>query len=532
VGDLTSPADYKTAPPPPVSEPVRHPVDASLRLLGWGWVLVRHDALAPREITPLLPVWVRWLAHLLHLFAGRESREGRPGQRLGKAFEHLGPVAIKLGQVLATRADIFGVEFARDLGRLKDALAPFPVEQARREVERSLGRPVEALFTDFGPPVAAASLAQAHPAWLADGRKVAVKVLRPGVERRVAKGLDSMRLAARLAVRFVPLARRLEPLAFVETVARTLRLELDMRLEAAAASELKDIMEKVRAEGGGHMTAPAVVWDGVGKRVLTLEWAPGMAMTDPAAADQPGLDRNALADNLVRAFLSQALDHGTFHADLHEGNLFCHAPAELTAIDFGIVGRLGPSERRYLAEILWGFLSRDYDRISRVHFEAGYVPPEHSVEAFAQALRAVGEPVIGKAASQVSMGRLLGQLFEITDLFDMHLRPELILLQKTMVSVEGVARRLNPDHDLWAAARPVVERWIRRELGPQAQVRDALEDLRATLKALSRLAQNPPAPASVVIRETRSPAWLIVGVTVAALASAAALVLSLWPVIV
>ena len=234
----------------------------------------------------------------------------------------------------------------------------------------------------------------------------------------------------------------------------------------------------------------------------------------------------------MRAFLTQALDHGTFHADLHEGNLFCHAPAELTAIDFGIVGRIGPAERRYLAEILWGFLSRDYDRISRVHFEAGYVPPEHSVEAFAQALRAVGEPVIGKAASQVSMGRLLGQLFEITDLFDMHLRPELILLQKTMVSVEGVARRLNPDHDLWAAAAPVVERWIRRELGPQAQVRDAVEEIRATLKALSRLARNPPQTQTVVIREAYTPAWLVVCVTLALTAAAAALVLSLWPAIV
>lgn len=511
---------------------MNNPVGATVRLLGWLGVLVRHDALIPREITPLLPVWARWAAHLLHVFAGREGRQGRPGQRLGKAFEHLGPVAIKLGQVLATRADIFGVEFARDLGRLKDALPPFPIEQARREVERALGRPVEALFTDFGPSVAAASLAQAHPAWLADGRKVAVKVLRPGVERRVAHGLDAMRLAAGLAVRFVPLARRLEPSAFVETIARALQLELDMRLEAAAASELGEIMKKGAGDLGGHMTAPAIVWDGVGKRVLTLEWAPGLPLTDPRAAQQPGLDVNALADHVVRAFLSQALDHGAFHADLHEGNLFCHAPAELTAIDFGIVGRLGPSERRYLAEILWGFISRDYERIARVHFEAGYVPPEHSVEAFAQALRAVGEPVIGKQASQVSMGRLLGQLFEITDLFDMHLRPELILLQKTMVSVEGVARRLNPDHDLWAAAQPVVERWIRRELGPQAQIRDAVDELRATLKALAKLAQNPPAAQTVVVREARTPAWVIVCVTVAICASAAALVLSLWPAIV
>ena len=531
MGDLTGRLYPNVPPQAPPTLKVRRPWSAAWRLLGWLWVLVRHDALAPREITPLLPAWARWIARLLHVFSGSQARAGRPGQRLGQAFEHLGPVAIKLGQVLATRADIFGPQFATDLGRLKDKLAPFPLPQAREEIERSLGRPVESLFIDLGEPVAAASLAQAHPAWLADGRKVAVKVLRPGVERRVARGLDAMRLGAALVHRFVPLSRRLEPQAFVETIAKALQLELDMRLEAAACSELGDVMAKATGEGGGHMTAPGVVWDGVGKRVLTLEWAQGLPMTDPACVEQPGLDKDALADNIVRAFLSQALDHGVFHADLHEGNLFARAPAEVTAVDYGIVGRLGRTERRYLAEILWGFLSRDYDRIARVHFEAGYVPPNHSVEAFSQALRAVGEPVIGKAASQVSMGRLLGQLFEITALFEMRLRPELILLQKTMVSVEGVARRLNPDHDLWAAARPVVEAWIRRELGPKAQARDMFDDLLTTLKALSHLAKNPPEAQTVIVQTASTPAWLIVCVTVAILASASALVLSLWPAI-
>ena len=528
MGGLSFPAAYRVAPAAPPTVPVRDPLGATWRLIRWGGALARHDALIPREITPMLPGWARPIAGFVHLFAGRDGRDGRPGQRLGRAFETLGPVAIKLGQVMATRADIFGIEFARDLGRLKDKLPPFPTEEARREIERSLGRPVESLFTDFGDPIGAASLAQAHPAWLADGRKVAVKVLRPGVERRVVKGLDAMRLAAGLVHRLVPAARRLEPEAFVETVARSMYLELDMRLEAAAASELHDIMEKARADGA-HMTAPKVVWDGVGKRVLTLEWAQGLPMTDPAAIEQPGMDINALADNVVRAFLVQALDYGTFHADLHEGNLFASAPAELTAVDFGIIGRLNPGERRYLAEILWGFLTRDYPRIARVHFEAGYVPPHHSVEAFAQALRAVGEPVIGRAASQVSMGRLLGQLFEITALFDMHLRPELILLQKTMVSVEGVARRLNPDHDLWAASQPVVERWIARELGPKAQVRDGLREILSGARALSRLAQEPSTSQTVVVERVRTPAWLAVCVVVATSLSAAALVLSLWP---
>lgn len=526
MGDLSR-LTFNAPPPTPQAQPVRHPVGAALRMIRWGWVLARHDALIPREANPLLPAWGRPFAQLIQMLASRKHRAGRPGQRVGQAFEHLGPVAIKLGQVLATRADIFGLQFAQDLGRLKDKLPPFPLEEARREIERSLGRPAESLFIDLSEPMGAASLAQAHPAWLADGRKVAVKVLRPGVERRVAQGLDAMRLGAKLVDRFVEPARRLEPRAFVEIIAQSLQLELDMRLEAAAASELAEVMAK-----DGYMSTPAVVWDGVGKRVLTLEWAPGLPMTDPRLAELPGLDKNALADKVVRAFLVQALDHGVFHADLHEGNLFADAPAQVTAIDFGIVGRLGPAERRYLAEILWGFISRDYDRISRVHFEAGYVPPHHSVDTFAQALRAVGEPVVGRQASQVSMGRLLGQLFEITALFDMHLRPELVLLQKTMVSVEGVARRLNPDHDLWEAAKPVVERWIRRELGPANQAREAMDEAVATLKALSRLVQNPPPSQTLVIDKAGTRPWVVAAVTVAVCASAAALVLTLWPMIV
>jgi len=235
-----------------------------------------------------------------------------------------------------------------------------------------------------------------------------------------------------------------------------------------------------------------VIWDGVGKRVLTLAWAEGVPLSDPLALEQEGLDRPALATQLTRAFLAQALDHGVFHADLHEGNLFAAAPDRLMAVDYGIVGRLGPPERRYLAEILWGFLERDYLRVSRVHFEAGYVPAHHSVEAFAQAIRAVGEPIFGHTAQQVSMGRILGQLFEITALFDMRLRPELVLLQKTMVTVEGVARRIDPDHDLWAAADPVVRRWITRELSPPARIRRLAEEGLTVLEGLARHARSEP----------------------------------------
>ncbi|MDB5459743.1 MAG: 2-polyprenylphenol hydroxylase, partial [Caulobacteraceae bacterium] len=299
-------------------------VAAFFRLLGALWVLVRADALLPRPLDPYLPPSARLAARFLRLFAGPQGRRGRPGERLAAALEHLGPAAIKLGQLLSTRADIFGQTFADDLARLKDRLAPFPMEVALGEVAAALGRPVSDVFSEFLPPVAAASLAQAHPARLLDGRMVAVKILRPGVEHRIRADIRALTLSARWAERMGPEARRLEPRALVATVARSLELELDLRLEAAGASELGEVMAR-----DPYMVAPKVIWDGVGKRVLTLAWAQGMALSDPAALDQPGMDRPALATQLIRAFLTQALDHGVFHADLHEGNLFVEAPDRL-----------------------------------------------------------------------------------------------------------------------------------------------------------------------------------------------------------
>ena len=488
------------------------------RLIAAGWVLARHDALIPREFAPLLPAAARGPAGLLRLLAGPQARRGRPGERLARAFEQLGPAAIKLGQLLSTRADIFGDEVAQDLAHLKDQLAPFDRAVAVAEVERSLGKPVTALFAEFGEVVGAASLAQAHAATLLDGRKVAVKVLRPGVERRVARDIAAMELAASLAEGLGPTVRRLEPKAFVAAVTRSMALELDLRLEAAAASEMGEIMAR-----DSFMSAPAVVWDGVAKRVLTLEWAQGTPLSSPDALALPGLDRPLLATHVIRAFLAQALDHGLFHADLHEGNLFVEAPVRLTAVDFGIVGRIGANERRFLAEILWGFIQRDYRRIAEVHFDAGYVPRTQNVDDFAQALRAVGEPIFGRRARDVSMGRLLGQLFEITGLFDMHLRPELVLLQKTMVTVEGVARRIDPDSDIWEAARPVVERWIRRELAPQARLQRLAErGVRLLERAAERIEADPVPP---VLPAQGGASWTAIGFAIGL--AAGALVLAL-----
>ncbi len=491
-------------------------MSALLRLVAAGWTLARHDALVPREYAHLLPPPLRGLAAVLRAITLGALAPGRPGERLARAFERLGPAAIKLGQLLSTRADVFGEAFAADLAGLKDKLPPFPLAVAQAAVAESLGRPLSDLYASFDPPVAAASLAQAHPALLHDGRRVAVKVLRPGVERRVAADVRAMRLAARWGERLVVPARRLEPVQAVAAVARSMELELDLRLEAAAASELGEAMAATPIP---YMRAPAVVWEGVGRRVLTLEWASGRPLTDPAVLDDPALDRPALATNLIRAFLTQALDGGAFHADLHEGNLFVEAPDRLIAIDFGIVGRIGPAERRFLAEILWGFLTRDYRRIAQVHVDAGYVPAVANVDDFAQALRAVGEPIFGRPAREVSMGRLLGQLFEITALFDMHLRPELVLLQKTMVTVEGVARRLDADADIWTAARPVVQAWIARELSPAARLRDLAARGLAVLEALERRAAAPPV-ALVETRRGDGLAGFAAGVALAALAMA------------
>jgi ubiquinone biosynthesis protein len=495
------------------------------RLIGIVWTLARADALLPREAEGAYSPPIRALGRVLRIASGPSARRGRPGQRLALALGGLGPGAIKFGQFLSTRADIFGQTFADDIGHLKDRLPPFPTAAAREEIEAGLGRPMAEVFVNFDDAIAAASLAQVHRAQLTDGRSVAIKVLRPGIERRVEADIRTLSLAARI-VEAWPVARRLAPGEAAAALARTLRLELDLRFEAAGADELRAVIDK-----DGYMGAPKVVWEGVAKRVLTLEWASGMPLSDCASLEQPGIDRKRLAQNLIRAFLAQALDHGVFHADLHEGNLFVSAPASITVVDFGIIGRLGSVERRYLAEILWGFLRRDYTRLAEVHFEAGYVHASHDRGAFAQALRGVGEPMFGRPANEVSMERLLTQLFQITDLFEMRLRPELILLQKTMVTAEGVARRIDPGCDIWGAAEPIVRRWIVLELSPAARLRSAANDAKAALKGFARLAANaepPQAEEQAPVHITSEPVAALLGFGIGALAAAIAFAAAAW----
>jgi len=500
----------------------------AFRLLRAAWTLARHDAMFPREYQEAFPAPARMVGRLARLIAIR-GRAQNPGERLARALEKLGPAYIKLGQVLATRADVIGRDFARGLSRLQDKLDPFGEAAARKIIEMELGGPLDRWFSEFGPPVAAASIAQVHKAKTTDGRAVAVKILRPDVERRIRRDIATLRLGARIAERMFPASRRLEPKAFVETVARSLVLELDLRLEAASANELAEA-----AVSADNFNLPDIDWSRSSKKVLTTEWIDAIALTDMAAIEAAGIDRERLSQDITDAFLTTALDHGVFHADMHAGNLFVTREGALWAVDFGIMGRLGAAERRYLALILHGFLTRDYDRAAEAHFMAGYVPETHSKADFASALRAVAEPIFGKTADEVPMSRVLMQLFEITDLFDMRLQPQLVLLQKTMVQAEGVCRILSAEHNMWIASAPAVERFMRRELGPEGLARDLSADLRALRDSVRRLPETitdindiarklregsllapPPAPA-------RDGLWRLAGLALFAAAAGAA----------
>jgi ubiquinone biosynthesis protein len=389
--------------------------------------------------------------------------------RLSSALSALGPSYVKLGQFLATRPDVVGPALALDLENLQDKMTPFPQAEAERMVEGNIGKSVGQLFSSFGPPVAAASIAQVHRAVMADsGKAVAVKVLRPGVERRFKVDLDAFFFAARLAEKFSAEARRLRLTEVVDTLARTVAIEMDLRLEAAAMSEMAH-----NTKDDPDFRVPVVDWNLTGKDVLTLEWIDGTPLSDRGALIAKGFDLPQLGRAVIQNFLRQAMRDGFFHADMHPGNLFVDPNGQLVAVDFGIMGRLGHKERRFLAEILHGFITRDYRRTAQVHFDAGYVPAHHSVDAFAQAIRAIGEPIHNRTAEDISMAKLLTLLFEVTAIFDMRTRPELLLLQKTMVVVEGVARALDPKLDMWSTAEPVVSEWMLRHLGPAGRVEDA-----------------------------------------------------------
>ena len=436
-------------------------------VIAWSGARVLPDDVS---LSGPLALFARVTAPLRKNGAGGDGNEAK----LSDALTSLGPSYIKLGQFLATRDDIIGRELARDLSTLQDRLPPFSQSEARAAVEEALGAPIDTLYAEFGPPVAAASIAQVHKAKVRglDGelKPVAVKVLRPGIEQRFKRDLDSYVFAARMIERFHPPSRRLRPIAVVDTLAKSVAIEMDLRMEAAAISEMAE-----NTKNDEDFRVPGVDWTRSARRVLTLEWMDGVPISDLERLAAAGHDLKALGARLMRTFLRHAMRDGFFHADMHPGNLFVDADGRIVAVDFGIMGRLGMKERRFLAEILYGFLKRNYRRVAEVHFEAGYVPRKHSVAQFAQALRAIGEPIMDRPASEISMAQLLGQLLQYTEVFDMQTRPELLLLQKTMVVVEGVGRSLDPELNMWVVSEPVVKAWMEQEFGAGAQFEAAAQ---------------------------------------------------------
>ncbi len=401
-----------------------------------------------------------------------------------RAMSALGPAYIKFGQILSTRPDMVGEELATQLKYLQDKLPPFPIDVAKAMIEAELAVPVDQVFSAFSEPVAAASIAQVHKARLAeDGRDVAVKVLRPGIERAFRKDIDAFYLAAQTIELLSPASRRLRPMDVIRHFEGVVMGELDFRLESSAAAEFAANTEK--DEG---FQVPRPIWFLSGRSVMTLDWAEGIGLNDNDLIDAAGHDRKVLGARVLQLFLNHALRDGYFHADMHQGNLKVAANGNIIAYDFGIMGRIDEYTRRVYAEILFGFIRKDYRRVAEVHFEAGYVPADRDIDEFARALRAVGEPIFGMDASRISMARLLAYLFEVTERFGMETRTELILLQRTMVVVEGVARGLDPHINIWEVAKPIVEGYIKKNVGPRALLRD----LAKTARVLARFGPKLP----------------------------------------
>ena len=494
------------------------------RLLKWGRTLARHGALRGIEEDPLTPAPVRRLARIARFGARVPAVPEYAG-----ALVAIGPAAVKLGQALSTRPDLVGAKAAANLSLLQDDLPPAPFAKIKETIEASFGAPLESLFSEFDEvPVGAASIAQVHRAVTTEGRDVAVKVLRPGIEKEFAKALETYEWAAAHVERYGGEAERLRPRLVVAHFRQWTARELDLQREAASASELR---ENMVAEPGYYV--PEIDWRRTARRVLTLEWLDGIKLNDREALIEAGHDCNALAAILVRAFLRQAVIDGFFHADLHHGNLFALKDGRIAAIDFGIMGRIDRRARIWLAAILYGLITGNYRRVAEIHFEAQYVPAHHNVQEFATALRAAGEPIRGLPVKQISVGRMLESLFSITRDFDMPTQPHLLLLQKTMVMNEGVATALDPDINMWETAEPFLKDWMRSELGPEAYYADRIIELVRAFKKIPELIERldeyyppkgaappaPPLPEIAIIEHRNWWAYALAGAVAAAVAA-------------
>ncbi|MFN7038283.1 MAG: 2-polyprenylphenol 6-hydroxylase [Alphaproteobacteria bacterium] len=439
------------------------------RLIQIICILFKHNAISVIFISLNLPG-----KSLFKFFQTKKSNRGR---NLAKAFEELGPIYIKLGQTLSTRPDIVGENIAFELSMLRDKLPPFATKAAIDIIEYELGGQLSNHYYDFDPqPIAAASIAQVHKATTHNGQKVAVKILRPNIEEIFSKDIKLFKsLAALINKKFKNFKRlKLEEVLF--TFEQSIILELDLRFEAAAASELKENLKN-----DNDIYIPSVEWDKTSKRVLTIEWIEGIKIEDHEEIIKRKFNTEKIAANIAISFFNQAYRDGLFHADMHPGNLLINEKGQIVLIDFGIMGRLDKKTRIYVAEILDGFLKRDYLRVARIHFKAGYIPSNQSLELFAQACRSIGEPIVGLPVNRISIAKLLAQLFKITKDFSMETQPQLLLLQKTMMMVEGVGTMLNPNVNMWQLAEPWIYNWAKKNISFDAKFVDTISEIAENL---------------------------------------------------
>ncbi|KAA5607234.1 2-polyprenylphenol 6-hydroxylase [Roseospira marina] len=466
-----------------------------LRLWVIARVLARHNALFLMErVGVAAPV-----VAAARLFVNRHA-PGRPGQRLARALAELGPTAIKFGQALSIRSDLLGEDVASDLSELQDQLPPFPFAEARRIVESELDQPLESLFTEFSEtPVAAASIAQVHfaitppDAAHPKGRKVAVKILRPGVEAAFRRDIAVLYWLAEIAEAAQPSLRRLKPVETIRMFEDSVNMEMDLRFEAAAAGEMAE-----NFAGDTTFRVPEVDWGRTSQRVMTLERIVGVPVDEIDRLVAAGLDPLEVIRRAANAFFNMVFRDGFFHADMHPGNLFVEPNGTLVAVDFGIMGRIDEATRRYLGEMLLGFLNGEYRRVAEAHFVAGWVPADQSVEMFTQACRSIAEPIMGKPLAEISIARLLGQLFQVTETFQMEAQPQLLMLQKSMLVTEGVGRTVAPTVNMWELARPLIEDWMVRNLGPLGRLREHFETASQAAERLPRILEHADRAASLM----------------------------------
>ncbi|MDC0449373.1 2-polyprenylphenol 6-hydroxylase [Pelagibacteraceae bacterium] len=406
----------------------------------------------------------------------------KPGEKLCDALEGMGTTFIKLGQFLATRPDIIGESLTNDLVKLQDKLPPFELYESKKILKKEIGENLYKDIIELSEPIAAASIAQVHIAKINIENKpteVAIKILRPGIEKEFNEELDALMLFAYIVENLFSKTKRLKLVEVVHLLREITNIEMDLRFEAAAANEL---YENTKNDIGFNV--PKIYWNYTSKKVLTLDKVKGISIREQKLLEDAGVNLKHLAENLIQHFLKQAVRDGFFHGDMHQGNLFVDEKGNIIPVDFGIMGRLDKYNRKYLAEILYGFIQRDYIKVAEVHFEAGLVPKDTSKEEFAQALRSVGEPIFGQSIKDISGGNLLAQLFEITEKFNMPTQTPLLLLQKTMVVVEGVARKLYPETNIWEISRPVLEDWIKNVKSPKATLDTAINTSAEIIKRI------------------------------------------------